>query len=106
MDGLKIEDLRVMCHNNNIKWTLHALKRIRKRNILADAVVDTILSGEIIEQYPKDKYFPSCLIFNNDCNTPLHVVVGTDKISVHIITAYSPTFDEWECDYKTRKENK
>lgn len=95
-----------MCRNDKIKWTLHALKRIRQRKILSDDVVNAILVGEIIEQYKDDKYFPSCLIFNSDCSAPIHAVASTDGENANIITAYTPTLDEWENDYKTRKENK
>ena len=33
----------------------------------------------------------------------LHVVVASDNIHLHIITAYYPNEDEWEPDFKTRK---
>jgi len=106
MGEINIEDLRALCSNDNIKWTIHALKRIRERKILSDMVENTVLSGEIIKQYQDDKPFPSCLIFNSDYDEPLHVVVSTDNEKLYIITAYCPTFDEWESDYKTRRESK
>ena len=106
MNGLNIEDLRVLCRENKIKWSLHALKRIRERKISPESVVNAIIFGEIIEQYEDDKYFPSCLIFNNDYNAPIHTVASTDTSNVHIITAYRPALNEWENDFKTRKENK
>ena len=33
----------------------------------------------------------------------LHVVVASDNVNLHIITAYYPNVDEWEPDFKTRK---
>jgi len=102
---INIQFLRALCCDNKIKWTIHALKRIRKRKISSDTVINAILSGEIIEQYQDDKYFPSCLIFNNDYDAPLHAVVSAGNEILYIITAYCPTFDEWENDFKTRKEN-
>ncbi|MCL2637636.1 MAG: DUF4258 domain-containing protein [Oscillospiraceae bacterium] len=104
MQELNIEALRNICRGDNIKWTLHALKRLRKRKISSEAVVNAVLAGEIIEQYPNDKPFPSCLIFNKDYKNPLHVVISTDDKSVYLITEYHPTLSEWESDYKTRKE--
>ena len=103
---MDIEVLRALCRDEKIKWTIHALKRIRERKILSASVIDAVLSGEIITQYQDDKPFPSCLIFNNDNAAPLHVVISTDKEKIYIITAYFPTLDEWENDYKTRKEIK
>jgi len=105
MQELNIETLRILCSDDKIKWTSHALKRLRKRKILSEAVVSAVVSGEIIEQYPNDKPFPSCLIFNNDYENPLHVVVSTDNKSIYLITEYIPTIDEWENDLKTRKGN-
>ena len=104
--GINTEDLRALCCENKIKWTLHALKRIRDRKILSDKVINAVLSGEIIEQYRDDKYFPSCLIFNCDYDEPIHAVVSIGNGTVHIITAYNPTLEEWESDFKTRKEKK
>ena len=89
--------------DNQIKWTLHALSRMRKRKISPDAVINTIQSGDVIKHYHDDKPFPSWLIYNNDSKLPLHVVASTDGKSTYIITTYQPSLDEWEDDYKTRK---
>ena len=103
MQKLSIDILRNLCHDKRIKWTLHALKRIRQRHIKSSAVIDAICSGEIITHYQDDKPFPSCLIFNGDNGAPIHVVASTDGETAYIITAYVPSADEWENDYVTRK---
>jgi len=100
---MQINVLRDLCASNKIKWTLHALKRIRERNIQATDVVNTILHGEAITHYHDDKPFPSYLIFNSDNISPLHVVASAGSDAAHIITTYIPTLDEWEDDYKTRR---
>lgn len=101
-----IDELKKLCSDDKIKWTLHALKRLRERKIPVHAAVEAILCGEAINQYHDDKPFPSYLIFNGNDNEPLHVVVSTDGDAVYIITAYVPDLDEWEADYKTRKGRK
>jgi len=101
---LNIDALRVMCHDNQIKWTSHALKRIRERNISSKDVISTITNGTAFVHYYDDKPFPSYLIFNGDKKSPLHVVASTDDETVYIITAYIPTLEEWENDFMTRKE--
>ena len=106
MGELNIEILRSLCRNDKIKWTLHALSRMRERKILSEMVTDAILTGEIIKQYVDDKPYPSCLIFNNNYTAPLHVVASTNGDSVFIITEYVPTTDEWYDDFKTRKTRK
>ncbi len=63
-----------------------------------------MLTGEIIEDYPKDKYGPSCLIYGmTEVGKILHVQCSIDP--VWIITAYDPTLspEKWDKIYKRRK---
>lgn len=61
--------------------------------------------GEIIEQYPEDDPFPSCLILGLTCDKrPIHIVMSDEGNGSRIITAYIPDLDKWEEDLKTRKE--
>lgn len=102
---INIEDLQKLCKENNVEWSLHSLKRIRERNIKSKEVIDCILNGEIIEDYPDDRPLPSCLIYGKVKAKHLHIVVASDNIRIYIITAYVPNSDEWESNYKTRKDN-
>ena len=103
---LKIDDLRKLCaEGDKIKWSLHAMKRLRERHISLANFETCIMKGEIIRQYPDDRPTPSCLILGWVTeNIPLHVVVGCDGTFLYAITAYYPDPDEWEADMKTRKE--
>jgi len=63
-----------------------------------------ILSGEMIEEYPEDKYGPSCLIYGvSREGRILHVQCSIEP--VWIITAYDPTLEEekWDKDFKRRR---
>ena len=100
---MDIEQLRKLCEANRIKWTLHALKRIRERRIRSSDVIACIQNGEIIERYPDDRPFPSCLICGLIRNSYLHAVVSSDGTELTIITAYVPSSDEWENNYTKRK---
>ena len=63
------------------------------------------MTGEIIEQYPDDYPFPSCLIFGYSVNNRIiHVVMSDEGTSSRTITAYFPDPEKWESDYRTRKE--
>lgn len=63
-----------------------------------------IAEGEIIKQYEDDKPLPSCLILGLNLNQQyLHVVVSVDEEYIYLITAYYPTLEQWESDYKTRR---
>ena len=101
---LRIEELRQLCIQDNIKWSRHALKRLRERNISIDAFKKCILCGEIIKQYPDDRPTPSCLILGwINAENSLHIVVGCDGEFLYAITAYYPDPSEWEPDMKTRR---
>lgn len=101
---LNIEDLRILCTDETIVISQHALNRLRERNIKYDDVTHAILNGNIIEQYPTDYSYPSCLILGlSVCDKRIHVVAGLGDNKLWIITAYYPALDKWEDDYKTRK---
>ncbi|MDD6482165.1 MAG: DUF4258 domain-containing protein [Lachnospiraceae bacterium] len=78
-----------------------------ERNITIEDVIKCITSGEIIKQYQNDKPFPSCLILGVSIkNKYMHVVVSMNESYIHLITAYYPDAEQWEADFKTRKEYK
>lgn len=102
--ALQIEALRRLCTNETIIMTAHVIKRCKERSIDSDSIINVIMHGEILKQYEDDKPFPSCLLLGMSINGRyLHVVVASDNINLHIITAYYPNADEWEPDFKTRK---
>lgn len=101
---LNIENLRRLCMENKIKWSRHALKRLRERGISIANFKQCIMCGEIIKQYPDDRPTPSCLILGwLTSETSIHIVVGSDNDYIYAITAYFPSRDEWENDMKTRR---
>ena len=59
---LSIEGVRACCTDNTLVLTEHLLTRMRQRHIRLDDIKYAIENGEIIEQYPADYPFPSCLI--------------------------------------------
>ena len=78
--------------------------RCEERGIEYERLKEVILNGEIIEQYPNDYPYPSCLMLHSFANNiHLHVVIGLGEGLLWLITAYYPDDDEWESDYKTRK---
>ncbi len=76
-------------------FTDHALRQMARRSITDEKVCEAILAGEIIEQYPDDKYSPSCLILGKTHQgRPLHVQCSAPP-RVRIVTVYQPNPDEW-----------
>ena len=90
----------------NIEWRKHALQRMFEREISRDDVKNVIVIGEIIEEYKDDTPFPSALYFALVNNRPLHVVAALNESEpkVFIITAYEPTLEKFESDFKTRRK--
>lgn len=105
MPEINILEMRKLCTPQNIRITLHAAKRLEQRGILLSDAISCVMNGEIIEQYPDDYPYPSCLILGTSVeNQFLHVVIGQHDTELFLITAYFPSEDKWESDFKTRKE--
>ena len=101
---MDIEQYRQICNDDKIAVTQHANRRFQERGISLDDIETAILNGKIIETYPDDTPFPSCLILGKSTNnSPLHVVVSTDEEFLYIITAYYPSLQKWEADFITRR---
>ncbi len=92
---MNILDIQKEILADHVFFSEHAVRQMAKRNIDDNEVVESLLSGEIIEEYPDDKYSPSCLIFGETkAKRPLHVVCSLPP-RVRIITVYQPNPDEW-----------
>lgn len=89
-----------------ILWTYHINMRLKERAIPREIILSSVDSFEIIEQYPEDKYLPSCLVYAEYKGQIFHIQVATNlqDDNVTIITAYRPTLDRWESDFKKRKK--
>ena len=99
-----IEQFRKINQLERMVLTQHSRKRFVERGIQLQDIVKTIETGEIIEYYPKDFPFPSCLITGKSGNKAVHIVAAIDDDMIHLITAYIPDPAKWETDWKTRKE--
>ncbi|MEK6728927.1 MAG: DUF4258 domain-containing protein [Planctomycetota bacterium] len=92
---MKIKPIRDKILNGDYRISDHAVKRMIKRSIDRAEIEETVLAGEIIEEYPDDKYSPSCLICGKTNNgRDLHVQLSLPP-SVVIITVYDPDPEEW-----------
>ena len=106
MPKVEISQIQLLVSEGKIMWTEHIAIRLRERAIKRNDLIECIKSGEIIEQYPYDMPFFSCLMLCIcKAGKPFHIVVGI-KVDVlcYMITAYRPDLDKWEADFKTRKE--
>lgn len=102
MDMYKI---KALCKDVSIEVTQHILMRCQQRNISYTEIKEVIENGEIIEEYPDDYPYPSCLILGMTIKErKLHVVVGIGESKLWLITAYEPDSLKWDEALKNRKE--
>ena len=58
----------------------------------------------IIDEYPEDTPYPSCLILGKSNEKNLHICASINDGMIYVITSYIPDPAKWEADLKTRKE--
>ena len=99
-----IDEIRTKIAAGLFEFSKHATDQIILRRISVRGLREAIDGGEIIEDYPNDKYGPSCLIFGlTTTNRPLHVQCSyPSRPLLKVITLYEPDADLW-IDFKVRK---
>jgi len=91
------EQIRRQLADGEFDFSRHALRRVVERNISEQEIREAAVNAQVIEEYPEDKYSPSCLIFGQTKNQrPLHMQISlADSENVRIITLYEPDPAEW-----------
>ncbi|GAB4436599.1 MAG: DUF4258 domain-containing protein [Anaerolineae bacterium] len=83
---------------NRIRITDHADDEAVADRLSFDEIFFSVLRGEVIEDYPDDTPYPSCLIYGNTFDgEPVHSVWAynqSNKWAV-LITAYRPDPARW-----------
>ena len=88
---MNIEIIKDRCQKGLLVISLHAEERMTKREITRKEVLEIIIRGEIIEEYPNDWPHPSCLVFGCTVNGRyLHAVVAVEPELLRLVTVYEP----------------
>ncbi|MGK7945402.1 MAG: DUF4258 domain-containing protein [Microcystaceae cyanobacterium] len=92
-----LDKIRQQLRSGEFEFTRHALKRLVERNISRQEIQETGNNAIIIENYPDDKYSPSCLMLGLTIRQrPLHLQVSrANSYILTIITLYEPNAQEW-----------
>ncbi|MBU1128182.1 MAG: DUF4258 domain-containing protein [Candidatus Omnitrophica bacterium] len=103
-----IEEIRKAFKQNRYEYSLHAVDKSILKHIRTKEVLEAIKSGQIIEDYPKDKYCPSCLIFGmTELGRPLHIQCSyPSRSKIKIVTVYEADPEEWRNYTKRRWRRK
>ena len=100
-----IQKIREKIALGAFEFSQHAVDQSILRYISVQELRDSIMAGRVIEDYPDDKYGPSCLIlgFTTD-GRPIHVQCSyPSRPLIKIITLYEPNPSLW-IDYEQRRK--
>ena len=94
-----LTEIRDKVNRRQFEFSKHALNQSIIREISVFELEEAVLSySEIIEDYPEDKYGPSCLIlgFTKQAR-PLHILMSYPiRPVLKIITLYEPSPSAWK----------
>ena len=101
-----LNEIRTKIRNGQFEFSRHATDQSIIRHIQVQEIREAIDECEIIEDYPNDKYGPSCLILGfTRSRRPLHIQCSyPSRPLIKIITLYEPDPLQW-INFKLRGKN-
>ncbi|HEX5484206.1 MAG TPA: DUF4258 domain-containing protein [Terriglobia bacterium] len=98
-----LDEIRQKIEAGEYEFSKHAVDQTIVRRISVRDVREVFAHGEVIEDYPDDKYGPSCLIFGMTAGRPVHVQCSyPSRPLIKVITLYEPDPARW-IDFKVRR---
>ncbi|MEM7796875.1 MAG: DUF4258 domain-containing protein [Cyanobacteria bacterium P01_C01_bin.118] len=88
-----IVEIRHKFAEEQFEFSKHAVDQSILRQVRVQEIREAIVNGQVIEDYPEDKYGPSCLICSlTQTQRPVHVQCSYLSHSlIKIITVYEPS---------------
>lgn len=102
---MKIDDITTAIRLDRIRITDHADEEAQADRLSFDEILVSVYHGEIIESYPDDWPYPSCLIYGATFRgEPVHSVWAYNEENrwAILITVYRPDPERW-IDWRTRR---
>jgi Domain of unknown function (DUF4258) len=102
---LLIEAIRQKVADGEYEFSKHAADQSILRQIQVREVKEAIANGQVIEDYPDDKYGASCLISGlTQAQRPIHTQCSyPSRPLIKIITLYQPDPQRWNSDFTQRR---
>ena len=99
-----IEEIRTKVEAGQFEFSQHAVDQSIVRGIPVAEIREAFACAEVIEDYPEDKYGPSCLLLGfTRSGRALHLqVTYPSRPMLKLITVYEPDPAGW-IDFRTRK---
>ena len=104
---MNIESIVNAIRSSRVRITDHAVEEAFDDSLTYEEIYSSVIQGEIIENYPNDKPYPSCLILGkNFSDKPIHSVwaYNPENLWAVLITVYRPDSERW-IDWKVRVKN-
>ncbi len=102
---MNIEDIADAIRLGRVRVTDHAHDEAEKDQLSYDDIFVSVFQGEVIEDYPDDMPYPSCLIYGSTFNREsIHSVwaYNQETRSAVLVTVYRPDKNRW-LDWITRR---
>lgn len=91
-----LERIQMQAKARNVSFTLHADQEKFEEIIDTEGILDAISGGQILENYPKHRRGPCCLLYGlTRYGRHIHVVCTTARPVLIIITVYEPKPPKW-----------
>jgi hypothetical protein len=96
-----LDKIKSCFQSDKIVYSKHARDEMEQESfgeIKIIEVQEATINGKIVESYPDDEPYPSCLVYGKTSqNRPLHIVCayGKDDDIVVVVTVYQPDPDKW-----------
>ena len=99
-----ISEIQQKVESEQFEFSKHAVDQGIIRRISVQEVREAVAVADLIENYPEDKYGPSCLLYGKTkAGRPLHIQCSYPmRPMIKIITLYEPDSAR-RFDFKTRR---
>ena len=102
---MDIKKIKHKVLQDEFQLTYHAHLERQEETIEIEDIREALLSGQILEDYPRDPRGPNCLVLGYSGKRPIHIVCGWAKNGwLLIITVYIPRPPKWITPYKRGKK--
>ena len=94
----KLQEIKEKVATGQYEFSKHAVDQSIIRRVTVAEITEAIASSnEIIEDYPEDKYGPTCLVLGfTRAGRPLHIQCSYPvRPLVKVVTVYEPNKDLW-----------
>ncbi len=106
---MNIESVQERVRLGNYLTKAHAVQHALKEGFMRKHIIEAVLNGKIIEEYPGDQRVLICgpTSLSENITIHLHIVCEyADPVYIEFITAYIPDEKQWESPPFSRRKRR